>query len=126
MSKDENNEKNSSKSKGKTDEKNRFILYGNIYRNQKPEKLGGYIWVYSTQTKIKPIPKKKPTGTWTCEIIQEVPKDFELIDISRRDKLYLLADNSIYEWNFLNGEMSGSVFINDIDEGHGRKVMRSY
>ncbi|PKK59540.1 hypothetical protein RhiirC2_857300 [Rhizophagus irregularis] len=36
--------------------------------------------------------------------IYEIPKDFELIGISKNDKLYLFSNNSIYEWNILNEE----------------------
>uniref|UniRef100_U9UR74 Uncharacterized protein n=1 Tax=Rhizophagus irregularis (strain DAOM 181602 / DAOM 197198 / MUCL 43194) TaxID=747089 RepID=U9UR74_RHIID len=53
------------------------------------------IWIYSTQTK---------NNKWMCKRIYEIPKDFELIGISKNDKLYLFSNNSIYEWNILNEE----------------------
>ncbi|PKK78592.1 hypothetical protein RhiirC2_770074 [Rhizophagus irregularis] len=73
------------------DVKNRHRIYHKI------------IWVYSTQTK---------NNKWVCKGIYKIPKDFELISISKYDKLYLFSNNNIYEWNILT-EKSVRIFGGD-------------
>ncbi|CAB4423671.1 unnamed protein product [Rhizophagus irregularis] len=70
------------------------------------------IWIYSTQTK---------NNKWMCKRIYEIPKDFELIGISKNDKLYLFSNNSIYEWNILNEE-NIRMFKNEENEENEWKV----
>uniref|UniRef100_U9U019 Uncharacterized protein n=1 Tax=Rhizophagus irregularis (strain DAOM 181602 / DAOM 197198 / MUCL 43194) TaxID=747089 RepID=U9U019_RHIID len=73
------------------DVKNRHRIYHKI------------IWIYSTQTK---------NNKWECKGIYKIPKDFELISISKYDKLYLFSNNNIYEWNILT-EKSVRIFGGD-------------
>ncbi|PKY13137.1 hypothetical protein RhiirB3_486795 [Rhizophagus irregularis] len=75
--------------------KGEFILYNKINSDITAYKKHKIIWIYSTQTK---------NNKWMCKRIYEIPKDFELIGISKNDKLYLFSNNSIYEWNILNEE----------------------
>ncbi|EXX64204.1 hypothetical protein RirG_145060 [Rhizophagus irregularis DAOM 197198w] len=51
------------------------------------------VLVYSTQTK---------NNEWKCQRIHKMPKDFDLISISKYDKIYLFSNNSIFEWNLIN------------------------
>jgi hypothetical protein len=74
-----------------------------IFCNDVKNRQGIYhkiIWVYSTQTK---------NNKWICKRIYKIPKEFELISISKYDKLYLFSNNNIYEWNILN-EKSIRIF----------------
>jgi hypothetical protein len=81
--------------------KGEFIFYNNIFdihgTNHK------MIWIYSTQK-------------WKCKGIYKIPNDFELISISKYDKLYLFSNNNnIYEWNILTGKgikILSNVFSN--------------
>ncbi|RGB43112.1 hypothetical protein C1646_681705, partial [Rhizophagus diaphanus] len=65
-----------------------FILY---------EMDDNIIFVYSTQTKIN----KRKCKKWKCERMYKIPKNFELISISKYDKLYLFSNNSIYVWDLV-------------------------
>ncbi|GBC27656.2 hypothetical protein GLOIN_2v1874143 [Rhizophagus irregularis DAOM 181602=DAOM 197198] len=101
------------------DLKNRFILYGNICKNDKIEKLGWFIWIYSTQT----TQTKDKKWIWTCEVLHNISKKFELSG-TLKDNFYLLSNNSIYECNITTHkilnikrvtkvEAMRSIFIND-------------
>ncbi|PKY27548.1 hypothetical protein RhiirB3_416120, partial [Rhizophagus irregularis] len=48
------------------------------------------ICIYSTQTK---------NNKWECKRFYEIPEDYELISISKYDKVYLFSNDHIYEWN---------------------------
>ncbi|PKK61445.1 hypothetical protein RhiirC2_760701, partial [Rhizophagus irregularis] len=48
------------------------------------------ICIYSTQTK---------NNKWECMRFYEIPEDYELISISKYDKVYLFSNDHIYEWN---------------------------
>ncbi|PKY24807.1 hypothetical protein RhiirB3_413385, partial [Rhizophagus irregularis] len=48
------------------------------------------IWIYSTQTK---------NNKWECKKFYRIPEDYELISISKYDKVYLFSNDYIYEWN---------------------------
>jgi hypothetical protein len=61
------------------------------------------IWIYSTQTKNE---------TWKCKKFYKIPddfEDFELISISKYDKVYLTSNNCIYELDILT-EKSVRIF----------------
>ena len=75
--------------------KGEFILYNLIDKK--------IIWIYSTQTK---------NNKWKCKKFYEIPKDVELISISKYDKLFLYSNNYIYEWNILT-EKSTRLFYNE-------------
>ncbi|GES77116.1 hypothetical protein GLOIN_2v1874127 [Rhizophagus clarus] len=61
-----------------------FILY---------ERDNNIVLFYSTQTKNK---------KWKCKRMYKIPKDFELISVSKDDKLYLFSnDHSIYAWDLV-------------------------
>src|SRR5947208_6592904 len=66
----------------------------------------GYLkldFLYSTQTK---------NNKWKCKKMYKIPEGFELISISKYDKLYLLSSNSIYEYSLIT-EKSIRIFNND-------------
>jgi hypothetical protein len=84
--------------------KDEFILYGNweIY-DRKYHKEHKIIWIYSTQTK---------NNKWACKRIYKIPEYFELINISKYDKLYLFSNSFIYEWD-LDTKESIKIFCNE-------------
>ncbi|PKY52397.1 hypothetical protein RhiirA4_408264, partial [Rhizophagus irregularis] len=62
--------------------KGEFILYSiievnGIFGGLKDHKI---IWIYSTQTK---------NNKWECKRFYRIPKDYELINISKYNKAYL-------------------------------------
>lgn len=71
--------------------KDEFIIYGNWKHNKKNKyyKEHKIIWIYSTHTKNE---------KWICKRLYEIPENFGLISILE-DKLYLLSNNCIYEWD---------------------------
>jgi hypothetical protein len=75
-----------------------FILYGE-------ESVGGkiMIWIYSTQTK---------SNKWNCKRLYEIPKDIELISITKYNKVYLSLNDNIYEWDILT-EKRVRIFCNN-------------
>ncbi|GET02375.1 hypothetical protein GLOIN_2v1790296 [Rhizophagus clarus] len=50
------------------------------------------IYIYSTHTKNK---------KWKCKRMYKILERFRTISISKYDKLYLLSNNHIYEWNLI-------------------------
>ncbi|GBC29532.2 hypothetical protein GLOIN_2v1874127 [Rhizophagus irregularis DAOM 181602=DAOM 197198] len=60
------------------------------------------IWIYSTQTK---------NNKWECKKIYKLPRNFELISISKYDQVYLFSKSYIYLWN-ISTEKSIKIFIN--------------
>ena len=94
--------------------KGEFIIYGNWEHSDTPstiwseyQKNHKIIWIYSTKTR---------NNKWICKRLYEIPKNFELISISKDNKLYLFSNNYIYEWNLLTeksiklfGEENNSV-----------------
>ncbi|EXX52618.1 hypothetical protein RirG_251460 [Rhizophagus irregularis DAOM 197198w] len=88
--------------------KGEFILYSLFYVH---ETFGSHdiIWIYSTQTK---------DNKWECKRFYRILKDYELVSISKYDKVYLYPMDSndyIYEWN-INTEKSVKIFVNHKDE----------
>ncbi|PKY49577.1 hypothetical protein RhiirA4_545380 [Rhizophagus irregularis] len=61
------------------------------------------IWIYSTQTK---------NNKWECKRFYRIPEDYELISISKYDKVYLFSNDYIYEWN-INTERGVKIFGNN-------------
>src|SRR3954451_18146950 len=102
--------------------KNEFILCGKVYDkdeisknniNMNDKNIDRYIWTYSTQT---------VNNKWMCKGIYKIPRGFELISITKDDKLYLLSNNSIYQWNILTGNTIRSLFVNEnVKEGNEEK-----
>ncbi|PKY18722.1 hypothetical protein RhiirB3_492244 [Rhizophagus irregularis] len=85
--------------------KDEFLLYDNwnTYDRYYHKKYK-IIWIYSTQAK---------NYKWICKRIYKIPEYFELINMSKYDKLYLISNNSIYEWD-LDAEKGTKIFyIND-------------
>jgi len=81
--------------------KGEFILYSEVkgkstFGSQK------IIWIYSTQTK---------NNKWECKRFYRIPEDYELINISKYDKVYLCSNDYIYEWNIIT-EKSVKIFGN--------------
>ncbi|POG64399.1 hypothetical protein GLOIN_2v1676236 [Rhizophagus irregularis DAOM 181602=DAOM 197198] len=86
--------------------KGEFILY-NEYSVRYFGQLN-FIWIYSTQTK---------NNKWECKRLYRIPKDYEIISISKYEKVYLYSNDYIYEWNIntergLETENIG-IFSND-------------
>ncbi|RIA89041.1 hypothetical protein C1645_215193 [Glomus cerebriforme] len=78
-----------------------FIVRKRIYDQSYNPRI---IWIYSTQTK---------NNKWMCKGIYEIPKGYEMISISKYNKLYLLfSNNHIYEWDLLT-EKSIKMFSNE-------------
>ncbi|PKC09618.1 hypothetical protein RhiirA5_415411, partial [Rhizophagus irregularis] len=82
--------------------KGEFILYSLVYINRN---IGEHkiIWIYSTQTK---------NDKWECKRFYKIPEDYELISISKYDKVYLFSNDYIYKWN-INTEKSVKIFDNN-------------
>jgi hypothetical protein len=51
---------------------------------------------------------------WKCKRIYEIPYRFDVIGMSKYDKLYVLSGKSIYEWNSIS-EKSIKVFDSEYD-----------
>ncbi|CAG8438891.1 8345_t:CDS:10 [Funneliformis caledonium] len=69
----------------------KFILYGKIDHPSR----SNIIWIYSTQTK---------SNKWICQNVYEVPKEAELVSISKYDKIWLRINSRIYEWDIVTEE----------------------
>jgi hypothetical protein len=83
--------------------KNELILYNCIsYDNYTKEYKT--IIIYSTQTK---------DNKWNCKRIYKIPENFELINISEYDKLYLFSNQSIYEFNLITEKSIKILFIEE-------------
>ncbi|EXX71950.1 hypothetical protein RirG_073900 [Rhizophagus irregularis DAOM 197198w] len=85
--------------------KGEFILYSSVYPGNCFD-IQEIIWIYSTQTK---------NNKWECKRFYRIPKDYELISISKYDKVYLVSNDYIYEWN-INTERSVKIFGNNKDK----------
>ncbi|UZO24535.1 uncharacterized protein OCT59_016831 [Rhizophagus irregularis] len=83
--------------------KGEFILYSVVRTTFGNTKI---IWIYSTQTK---------NNKWELKRFYEIPKDYELISISKYDKVYLFSNDYICEWN-INTEKSVKIFVNNKDK----------
>src|SRR2546430_208637 len=68
-----------------------FLLYSEVDNNfnSYDKKI---VWIYSAPTKY---------DKWTCKRIYKIPEAFELISISKYDKLYLFSNHYFYEWNII-------------------------
>lgn len=62
--------------------------------------------IYSTKTK---------NNKWMCKQIYEIPQDYEIINISKYNKLYLLLRNCIYEWDIVT-KKNIRIFADEDDE----------
>ncbi|POG67082.1 hypothetical protein GLOIN_2v1651159 [Rhizophagus irregularis DAOM 181602=DAOM 197198] len=83
--------------------KGEFILCGVVGNNSTSEEHD-IIWIYSTQTK---------NNKWECKRFYRLPYYYEIISISKYDKVYLFSyeNDYIYEWN-INTEKSVKIFVN--------------
>src|SRR6266498_1933754 len=79
--------------------KGEFILYSVVSGSFDVQKI---IWIYSTQTK---------NNKWECKRFYRIPEDYELINMSKYDKVYLCSNDYIYEWNIIT-EKSVKIFGN--------------
>ncbi|RIA87082.1 hypothetical protein C1645_828290, partial [Glomus cerebriforme] len=71
--------------------KGEFIVQKVVYDQIDYSPYHNIIFVYSTQTK---------NNKWMCKGIYEIPEGYEMISISKYNKLYLLfSNNHIYEWD---------------------------
>ncbi|RGB39037.1 hypothetical protein C1646_690994, partial [Rhizophagus diaphanus] len=68
--------------------KGEFIMC-NMFNEMPNQKI---LRIYSTQAK---------NNEWECKQIFKIPQDYELITISKYNKLYLLLRNCIYEWDIV-------------------------
>ncbi len=80
--------------------KGEFILYNSKSACHEYRKT---IWLYST---------KSNNNEWMCKRFHLLPEDFELISISKYDKVYLCSSDYIYEWDILT-ERSVKIFCNN-------------
>ncbi|PKY24210.1 hypothetical protein RhiirB3_412766, partial [Rhizophagus irregularis] len=72
--------------------KGEFILHSEV-SNEYTSRRHEIIWIYSTQTK---------NNKWECKRFYKIPEDYEIISISKYDKVYLfskVSNDYIYEWN---------------------------
>ncbi|PKC51039.1 hypothetical protein RhiirA1_484694, partial [Rhizophagus irregularis] len=83
--------------------KDEFILYSSVHSYFGSQKI---IWIYSTQTK---------NNKWECKRFYRIPEDYEVISISKYDKVYLYSNDYIYEWN-IDTEKSVKIFVNNEDK----------
>jgi hypothetical protein len=72
----------------------------------------GHIWIYE-KVKEDEDDKDKVDKEWKCKSIQIIPEEFELISISNYSKLYLLGDNSVYEWDINGKNCTGRILPNE-------------
>ncbi|CAB4426456.1 unnamed protein product [Rhizophagus irregularis] len=86
--------------------KGEFILYSKVYAHFTFVEDKKIIWIYSTQTK---------NDKWECKRFYRIPEDYELISISKYDKVYLFSNDYIYEWN-INTERGVKIFGNNKDK----------
>src|SRR6266542_1350912 len=82
-----------------------FILYGKAHDYYSGGKIQ-IVWIYSTET----INKR-----WECKKIYKILDDFELISISKYDKLYLFSKDCIYGWD-IPTEKSIKIFGFETDK----------
>ncbi|RGB26569.1 hypothetical protein C1646_820311, partial [Rhizophagus diaphanus] len=68
------------------------------------------IWIYSTQTK---------NNKWECRRLYRIPENYELISISKYNKVYLFSNDYIYEWN-INTERGVKIFDNNKDKDENK------
>ena len=68
---------------------------------------GGFIFIYSTQTK---------NNQWNCKRIYKTPENSDLINISKYDKLYLFSNNYISEWNLQTEKSTRLLFVMEFNE----------
>ncbi|PKK64414.1 hypothetical protein RhiirC2_716292 [Rhizophagus irregularis] len=83
--------------------KGEFILYSSFNPSLDDRKT---IWIYSTHTK---------NNKWECKRFYVTPVDYELISISKYDKVYLVSNDYIYEWD-INTEKTVKIFSNNEDK----------
>jgi hypothetical protein len=95
--------------------KGEFILYNRVcstYVN-----YNRIIWIYSTQTK---------NNKWECKRFYRVPYySYELISISKYDKVYLFSDDYIYELD-INTERSVKIFGNNKDKNKVINIIKLF
>ncbi|POG69103.1 hypothetical protein GLOIN_2v1630743, partial [Rhizophagus irregularis DAOM 181602=DAOM 197198] len=83
--------------------KGEFILYSGVNSCFNEHEI---IWIYSTQTK---------NNKWECKRFYRIPiYRHNIISISKYDKIYVVSDDYIYEWN-INTEKSVKIFDNNKD-----------
>ena len=95
--------------------KGEFILYSEAYVHS----AFGYhkiIWIYSTQTK---------NNKWECKRFYEIPEDYELISISKYDKVYLFSNDYICEWN-INTEKRIKIFVINKDKNKVINIIKLF
>ena len=87
---------------------NDLILCGNVYGAKEIKKgmnegKDRYIWIYSsTETE---------NDKWMCKGIDKIPGDYDIISISKDDKIYLLSNDFIYEWSIVTRNIVRCIFL---------------
>ncbi|RGB42354.1 hypothetical protein C1646_751126 [Rhizophagus diaphanus] len=95
-----------------------FNLKGKFVLVSRDKNINGnenyIIWFCSTQTK---------NNRWECKRFYRIPENYELISISKYDKVYLVSNENdyIYEWN-INTEKSVKIFDNNKDRTYEFKT----
>ena len=104
--------------------KNRSIgldFDGSLHANYCAFNISGDFILYDETTKIICI-YSTLSDTWKCKRTYKLPKGFALINISKYDKLFLLAENYIYEWKNMKTDVWNSsntakqIFVYDKEE----------
>ncbi|PKC73251.1 hypothetical protein RhiirA1_389068 [Rhizophagus irregularis] len=67
-----------------------FNLEGDFILHEAKDNI---IYIYSTQT--------TKNNKWNCKRMYKIPVDFNIINISKYNKLYLFSNNSIFEHNLI-------------------------
>src|SRR4051794_28785008 len=91
-----------------------LILYGNIYRSQEVDNYTDcYIWICSAKSSAEFTRAKKVKLNY--QRIYNIPRELKMISISQEDnKIYLLSNNSIYQWNINNDDVKRSISVNEV------------
>ncbi|GBB85490.1 hypothetical protein RclHR1_01200004 [Rhizophagus clarus] len=75
-----------------------------------------YVYIYSAQTKNNKL---------KCKRIYKIPKGFKLISMPEDDKLYLLSNNSICEWNLITRREIPIISLDVNDDEQLRMLMKA-
>jgi hypothetical protein len=94
----------------KEDEQRMSVLLKNMIHHNMGTYVrhDGHIWIYDDK--------------WKYKSLQIIPEEFELISISNYSKLYLLGDNSVYEWDIKGKKCTGRILPNE--KTKEKKVIR--
>ena len=96
-----------------TDDQTKFVFgirNGRVWKSKFDEKISNTNFSSENSDELN-----KENNKWEYERFYEIPEDYELISISKYDKVYLFSNDYIYEWN-INTEKSVKIFGNNKDK----------